>query len=132
MLPGTLFDTELGLSADHTVDLTSGQIYEDATLERVADMYHKRRHVLSAIGTRGIPKLGEKPPPGKPGKDKPDVPTPGGKPGGNKGGDGAGNAPGVGTGPKFADANLESARAKGERLSNSLDDAIFKNTPAPG
>ncbi|TDZ49570.1 hypothetical protein CTRI78_v008041 [Colletotrichum trifolii] len=108
--------------------LITAETTDDSTIGRVAADEARRRSLLETIDPRGIPKLGDKPP-----KDK-DLPgTPGGKPGtgGDKPGDGVGTPVGTGTGPKFADANLEAARNKGQTLSNSLDDAIFKNAPEP-
>ncbi|WQF77154.1 hypothetical protein CDEST_02168 [Colletotrichum destructivum] len=111
-----------------TSGLIAAETTDDATLARVAVDEARRRYLLEAIDLRGIPKLGDKPP-----NDK-DLPgTPGGKPGSgeNKPGDGAGTPVGTGLAPKFADANLEAARNKGETLSKSLDDAIFNNAPEP-
>ncbi|GKT50681.1 uncharacterized protein ColSpa_10862 [Colletotrichum spaethianum] len=111
-----------------TDGLITAEITDDSTLGRVAADKARRLYPLETVDPRGLPKLGE-----KPSKDK-DLPgAPGGKPGpgGDKPGDGVGTPVGTGSTPKFADANLEAARNKGETLSKSLDDAIFKNAPEP-
>ncbi|GJC87848.1 hypothetical protein ColLi_10686 [Colletotrichum liriopes] len=113
----------------HKGDLNrQAEITVDSTLGRGADEANKRRYALETIYPRGIPKLGEKP------KNKDSLGTlPGGKPGSGNGGNGggAGKAPGTGTATKLADENQEKARAKGEALSNELDQAIFTNAAAP-
>ncbi|KZL68824.1 hypothetical protein CT0861_12105, partial [Colletotrichum tofieldiae] len=112
----------------HTSSLITAEITVDSTLSRSAEEANKRRYVLGSIDPRGIPKLGEKPK----NKDSPGT-LPGGKPGSGNGGNsgGAGKAPGTGTATKLADDNQEKARAKGEALSNELDQAIFNNAAAP-
>ncbi|KAK6210090.1 hypothetical protein QIS74_11674 [Colletotrichum tabaci] len=107
----------LGLVAIVPLGVTGGLITaettDDSTLTRVAVDEAKHRYLLEAIDPRGILKLGDKPP-----NDK-DLPgTLRGKPGSgdDKPGDGTGTPVGTGLAPKFADANLEAARNKGETL----------------
>ncbi|KAK1978350.1 hypothetical protein LZ30DRAFT_691495 [Colletotrichum cereale] len=113
---------------NNALNLIASEITVDSTFGRNADEDIKRRYVLEAIHPRGIPRLGEKPT-----KKDPPKTSPGSKPGSSTGGNrgGAGNAPGTETAGKFADSNQEKARAKGEALSNDLDQAIFNNAAAP-